>query len=188
LIVKKGKEIEAIEDDKELLKEQIEQMEKEQEERDKKILELIALYSDKELLFGDGLLDWPVPGYGRVSSKFGPRIHPVYGYKSNHTGIDIPAPYGQNIISSAAGRVIFAGWGTAYGNYVLIDHGVDKQGRHIVTQYAHCSSMLVVEGDNVLRGDVIAKIGSTGWSTGNHLHYGVQLGGTWMDPLKKTEK
>ncbi len=188
LLVQKKDDLKKIENDKDLLFENIQQWEKEQEELDAKIQELIRLYSDANLLFGDGKLSWPVPGYTRVTSKFGPRIHPVYGYKSTHTGIDIPAPYGQNILAAASGKVIFAGWGNAYGNYILIDHGRDNQNRHIVTQYAHCSRLLVVEGDVILRGDVIAKVGSTGWSTGNHLHYGVQIGGTWIDPLNKTDK
>lgn len=157
----KENEIVKIQEDKDLIAEQIMKMEKEQEEIDAMIQELIRLYSDQDLLFGDGKLDWPVPGWSRISSYFGPRRHPVYGYKSTHTGIDIPASYGTAIKASASGQVIFAGWGNAYGNYLLIDHGKDTKGRHIITQYAHCSSMLVVEGDVVLRGDTIAKIGST---------------------------
>ncbi len=188
LLEQKKDELSKIENDKELLFENIQQWEKEQEELDAKIQELIRLYSDQNLLFGDGKLSWPISGYTRVTSKFGPRIHPVYGYKSTHTGIDIPAPYGQDILAAGSGKVIFAGWGNAYGNYILIDHGRDSQNRHIVTQYAHCSRLLVVEGDVILRGDVIGKVGSTGWSTGNHLHYGVQIGGTWIDPLNKTDK
>lgn len=185
---RKKAEIEKIENDQELLRQQIQEEEQLQIELDEKIQELIRLYSDSALLFGDGKVNWPVPGWSRISSVFGPRIHPVYGYKSSHTGIDIPASYGTPIIAGASGKVIFAGWGKAYGNYILIDHGKDNQGRHIITQYAHCSSLLVVEGDVVTRGSTIAKIGSTGWSTGNHLHFGVQVGGTWIDPMTKTER
>lgn len=184
----KEAEITSIEEDKELLLEQIQLMEKEQEEIDKMIQELIRLYADSALLFGDGKLSWPLKGYTRISSEFGNRIHPVYGYKSFHTGIDLPAPYGTSIKASASGQVIFAGWSAAYGNYILIDHGIDSKKRHIVTQYAHCSSLLVVKGDIVVRGDVIGKVGSTGWSTGNHLHFGVQVGGEWIDPVSKTQK
>jgi len=187
LRVVKKQEIEKIEKNRDLLFEQIQLMEAEQEKLDAKIQELIILYSDKDLLFG-GKLDWPLPGYSRISSSFGPRIHPVYGYKSTHTGIDIPGGYGSKIRAAASGQVIFAGWGNAYGNFILVDHGVDKNKRHIITQYAHCSSLLVVEGDVVVRGDTIAKVGSTGWSTGNHLHFGVQLGGTWINPLDKTDR
>lgn len=184
----KQEKLTQIENDRELLYENIQQWEEEQVKLDEAIQELLLLYSDQELLFGDGRLSWPAPGYKRITSKFGPRIHPVYGYRSNHTGIDVAAPYGANLTAAASGRVIFAGWGNAYGNYVLIDHGRDEQGRHIVTQYAHCSRLLVVEGDVVRRGDVVAKCGSTGWSTGNHLHFGVQIGGTWVDPMTKTDK
>jgi len=184
LRVKKEKEIVSIQEDKELILQEIQMMEKEQEERDKMIEELIKLYADSTILFG-GDLDWPVPGWSRISSEFGPRIHPVHGYRSTHTGIDIPASYGTSVKAAGSGRVIFAGWGTAYGNFILIDHGVDPQKRHVVTQYAHNSELLVSEGDVVVRGETIAKVGSTGWSTGNHLHFGVQIGGEWVDPMKK---
>jgi len=184
LRVKKENEILSIQEDKELILQEIQMMEKEQEERDKMIEELIKLYADSTILFG-GDLDWPVPGWTRISSKFGPRIHPVHGYRSTHTGIDIPASYGTSVKAAGSGRVIFAGWGTAYGNFILIDHGVDPQKRHVVTQYAHNSELLVSEGDVVVRGETIAKVGSTGWSTGNHLHFGVQIGGEWVDPLQK---
>lgn len=184
----KEAEINSIEEDKDLLLEQIQLMEKEQEEIDKMIQELIRLYADSALLFGDGKLSWPLKGYTRISSEFGSRVHPVYGYKSFHTGFDLPAPYGTPIKSAASGQVIFAGWSSAYGNYILIDHGIDSKKRHIVTQYAHCSTLLVVKGDIVVRGDVIGKVGSTGWSTGNHLHFGVQLGGEWINPVSKTQK
>jgi len=184
----KEAEINSIEEDKELLFQQIQLMEKEQEEIDKMIQELIRLYADSALLFGDGKLSWPLKGYTSISSDFGSRTHPVYGYKSNHTGIDLPAPYGTAIKTAASGQVIFAGWSSAYGNYILIDHGIDSKKRHIVTQYAHCSTMLVVKGDIVVRGDIIGKVGSTGWSTGNHLHFGVQLGGEWINPVSKTQK
>jgi len=178
----KKETIDKIENDQEMARQNIDEWEKAQEELNEKIKEYIRLYSDSALLYGDGKLSHPTPGYTRISQKFGPRIHPVYGYKSFHTGIDLPAPYGTSIKAAASGIVIFAGWGTAYGNYILIDHGVNKDGNHIITQYAHCSSILVSVKDTIKRGDVIAKVGSTGWSTGNHLHFGVQVGGTWEDP------
>ncbi len=187
LRVKKENEILSIQEDKELILQEIQMMEKEQEERDKMIEELIKLYADSTILFG-GDLDWPVPGWTRISSKFGPRIHPVHGYRSTHTGIDIPASYGTSVKAAGSGRVIFAGWGTAYGNFILIDHGVDPQKRHVVTQYAHNSELLVSEGDVVVRGETIAKVGSTGWSTGNHLHFGVQIGASGWIHCKKHQQ
>lgn len=185
--VTKQKEILKIEDDKELDQENIRLMEEEQIKIDAMIEELIRLYSDMDLVYGGGNLTWPVPGWNRISSVFGPRIHPVWGYASVHTGIDIPAGYGVDIVAAASGRVIFAGWGNAYGNYILVDHGVDEDGNHIVTQYAHTSQMLVVEGDVVIRGDKIAEAGSTGWSTGNHLHFGLRIGGEWVDPESRLD-
>lgn len=185
LKAQKVAEVERIENDKALLKEQIEAWNVAKDEVNNQIEELIALYADQDLVFGNGELDWPLPGWTRISSDFGPRIHPVYGYASSHDGIDIPASYGTEVHVAASGRVIFAGWGNAYGNYILVDHGVDDNGNHIVTHYAHNSQLLVSEGDFVIRGDVIAKVGSTGWSTGNHLHFGLKIGGTWVNPLSK---
>lgn len=185
LKAQKEAEVERIENDKELLKQQIEAWNEAKEEVDNQIEKLIALYADQDLVFGNGDLDWPLPGWKRISSKFGPRTHPVYGYASSHDGIDIPASYGTEVHVAASGRVIFAGWGNAYGNYILVDHGVDDNGKHIVTHYAHNSQLLVKEGDFVVRGQVISKVGSTGWSTGNHLHFGLKIGGTWVNPLSK---
>ncbi len=185
LRAQKVAEVERIENDKALLKEQIESWNEAKEEVDNQIEELIAQYADQDLVFGNGELDWPLPGRTRISSGFGPRIHPVYGYASSHDGIDIPAPYGTEVHVAASGRVIFAGWGNAYGNYILVDHGIDDNGNHIVTHYAHNSQLLVSEGDFVVRGQVISKVGSTGWSTGNHLHFGLKIGGQWVNPLSK---
>lgn len=186
LRVKKEKEILSIQEDKELILEEIKMMEEEQKKRDKMIEELIRKAQNKNLFSGE--FDWPLSGWYRISSEFGPRVHPVHGYKSTHTGIDIPASYGTPVMASGSGTVIFSGWGKAYGNFILIDHGVDDKGRQVITQYAHNAELLVSEGDAVVRGQTIAKVGSTGWSTGNHVHFGVQIGGVWVDPLKRTSK
>ena len=120
---------------------------------------------------------WPVPGSHRITSRYGNRIHPVYKTKKFHTGIDIGAGYGLDIVASAEGKVTLATTNGGYGKCVIINHGSG-----ISTLYAHCSSLLVAEGDIVKKGDVIAKVGSTGVSTGPHLHFEVRINGATTNP------
>jgi murein DD-endopeptidase MepM/ murein hydrolase activator NlpD len=118
---------------------------------------------------------WPTSG--PIVSGFGMRMHPIYGYARFHSGIDISSDYGAPIYSSAYGRVSYSGYYSGYGNTVMVDH---ENG--MSTLYGHCSALLVKEGDYVRKGQLIAKIGSTGISTGPHLHYEVQLAGTATNP------
>lgn len=120
---------------------------------------------------------YPLPGYYEVSSPFGWRIHPVTGQKSLHTGIDLPAPAGTAILAAGSGKVIMAGWYGAYGNAVIIDHGGGY-----TTLYGHQSRLGVSVGDEVKAGQVIGYVGTTGWSTGNHLHFEVRVNGNPTDP------
>lgn len=121
---------------------------------------------------------WPCPNYTRISSYFGPRSQPTAGASTNHKGVDLAAPYGSSILASASGVVTTSKYSASAGNYVVIAHG-----NGISTVYMHCSSLLVSVGDVVSQGDAIAKVGSTGYSTGNHLHFGVIKNGTYVDPL-----
>ena len=125
-----------------------------------------------------GSFIWPV--YGNITSYFGYRY--IFGSYSYHSGIDIAAAYGTGIQAADGGTVIWAGTGTgsnwSYGKYVIIDHGNGYQ-----TYYAHCSSLLVSVGDKVYQGQVIARVGSTGRSTGNHCHFQVKINGTTVNPL-----
>ncbi|MGB9859724.1 MAG: murein hydrolase activator EnvC family protein [Moorellaceae bacterium] len=128
---------------------------------------------------GTSQLLWPLPGYTSISSPYGWRIHPLLGTQRFHTGVDIPAPLGTDIIAAEDGQVISAGYLGAYGNYIVIDHGGG-----LSSMYAHLSAILVREGQEVKRGQVIGRVGSTGWSTGPHLHFEIRLGGEPTDPLQ----
>jgi murein DD-endopeptidase MepM/ murein hydrolase activator NlpD len=114
-----------------------------------------------------------------VSSSFGVRRDPIIRRPAMHTGIDFRTPTGTPIISSGAGKVVKAGWNGGYGRMVEIDHG---QG--LTTRYAHMSRIRVSEGQEVSTGDIVGDAGSTGRSTGPHLHYEVRRNGTAIDPLK----
>lgn len=124
-----------------------------------------------------GELAWPVPG-GGLTMKAGPRIHPVYGYRSCHTGIDIGGGYGARIIAPAAGTVVAVYPSNAYGNVTVVDHG-----NGLSTFFAHQSSRTVSQGERVSRGQTIGYTGSTGWVTGPHLHFEVHVNGQPYDPL-----
>lgn len=114
----------------------------------------------------------------RISSPYGWRIHPVYKIRKFHNGIDIAAYYGTDIVAALSGTVTKARWNDSYGYYVLIYHGDG-----MTTLYGHCSKLLVHEGDYVERGQRIALVGSTGVSTGNHLHFEIRIDGETRDPM-----
>lgn len=121
--------------------------------------------------------NWPCPSSTRVTSDYGPRESPTAGASSYHRGIDIGAAHGADIVSVADGTVVFAGYSASAGNYLTISHGGG-----LYTVYMHCSSLVASNGQKVSRGQVIAKVGSTGISTGNHLHFGVSLSGSYVNP------
>ena len=141
--------------------------------------------------YSGGALQFPCPSYVMVSSRFGGRSSPLAGGSSYHKGVDLAASIGSNIIAAESGTVIAVytgcthnygksrscGCGGGFGNYLMVSHG-----NGLVTVYAHCTSVLAKTGDFVNRGDVIATVGTTGASTGGHLHFGVLLNGTYVDP------
>ncbi len=123
-------------------------------------------------------LIWPLSNYSYISSYFGGRDEPIAGVGTYHKGIDIPAPSGTKIKAAAAGTVITATYHYSAGNYVVLYHG-----NGYCTIYMHCSKLLVSVGDEVSQGDTIGLVGTTGYSTGNHLHFAVRIDGTYKNPL-----
>jgi len=133
-------------------------------------------YRDMNLAH-DGIFHWPVPTHHHISSPFGTRVHPISGRTDNHCGIDIPAPTGTRINAAAPGVVTLSSWHGGFGHTVIIYHG---DGYH--TLYAHNSRNRVSVGDEVTRGQHIADVGSTGVSTGPHLHFTIRRNGTPINP------
>ncbi|MBQ2745738.1 MAG: peptidoglycan DD-metalloendopeptidase family protein [Lachnospiraceae bacterium] len=149
------------------------------EEIERKRKEQEALNALKKLTYDGGTMTWPLPGYSRLSSYFGTRPNP-FGQPTQeyHSGIDVPAPKGTKIVAAYDGEVAWSYYSSSAGNWVGIDHGDG-----IYTVYMHMSKRLVSEGDMVKKGDVIGLVGTTGRSTGNHLHFGVRKDGKYVDPL-----
>ena len=141
-----------------------------------------ALSEEIRRLQGDGDytgggMCWPSEASTRITSPFGTRY--IFGGYSFHSGIDIGAYWGSNILAANSGVVLWVGWDpNGYGNYVMIDHGGG-----VVTLYAHASQILVSVGQYVGRGQVIGKVGSTGLSTGAHIHFEIRVNGQYQDPL-----
>ncbi|MEH2350197.1 MAG: peptidoglycan DD-metalloendopeptidase family protein [Nostoc sp.] len=127
------------------------------------------------IIRGTGVMAYPSDA--PTSSPFGWRIHPILGYRRFHAGLDFAASYGSKIRAADSGRVIFAGWYGGYGRAVIIDHG-----NGMTTLYGHTSELYVTEGQAVERGQAIGAVGSTGFSTGPHLHFEVRRNGTPVDP------
>lgn len=139
------------------------------------ILAKVQPYDGLILPPGTGQLMYPT--IGPVTSNFGWRTHPILGTERFHAGIDFGADFGSLIYASAQGRVIYADWYGGYGNAVIIDHG-----NGMTTLYGHCSELYVKDGDAVVKGQPIAAVGSTGFSTGPHLHFELRANGEPTDP------
>lgn len=145
---------------------------KEEEERLRKEREMAASHSLDNII-------WPLKNNTRITSYFGYRDAPTKDATTYHKGIDISANTGTPVLAAIAGKVVTATYSYSSGNYIVIDHG-----NGVRTIYCHASKLLVKEGDEVGRGQEIMKVGSTGVSTGAHLHFGIFINGTAVDPLK----
>lgn len=184
-IAEKKEEVESAKQDREKALKAITSDLKELERLEDKLLaqskeiekKIVSLQSSKKYI--GGKLGWPSPGYYEISSKYGYRNHPILKKKKLHTGIDIRVPRNSKIVAANSGKVIYSGYYGGYGNTVIIDHG-----GKISTLYAHNSKLLVKVGDEVEKGKVISKSGSTGLSTGPHLHFEVRENGQHVDPMK----
>lgn len=144
------------------------------------------LEEKKEILLENGIvltydgskLTWPCPSYTRISSAFGWRIHPTLGVNKFHNGVDMAAPTGSDILAAYSGEVVAATYNSSMGNYVMLNHG-----NGFYTIYMHASKLCVSPGDIVVEGEKIAEVGSTGRSTGPHLHFGVRKNGEYVNPM-----
>jgi murein DD-endopeptidase MepM/ murein hydrolase activator NlpD len=140
------------------------------------IQQRIAAQDGSIVVTGTGQFSYP--SSGRITSRFGYRVHPILGYRRFHAGVDFGASHGSPIRAADSGVVIFAGWYGGYGRSVIINHGGG-----LTTLYAHSSQLYVSEGQTVQRGEPIAAVGSTGLSTGPHLHFEVRVNGNPVDPM-----
>lgn len=127
---------------------------------------------------GDISFTWPCPASSRITSSFGDRESPTEGASSNHKGVDIGASAGSAVLAAADGTVVIATYSASAGNYVMINHGGG-----VYTVYMHMSSIAVSVGQEVSRGETVGAVGSTGYSTGPHLHFGLRINGTYVNPL-----
>ncbi len=153
------------------------EMKRREEEARKKAEEAGKTYTPVSL--GNISFIWPCPSSSRITSQFGGRSSPTEGASTNHQGVDIGASSGSDILAAASGTVTISTYSVSAGNYIMIDHGGG-----VSTVYMHCSSLLVSAGEEVTQGQVIGKVGSTGYSTGPHLHFGVRANGAYVNPLQ----
>ena len=137
-----------------------------------------ALANATAKTYDGGMFKWPAPSYTRISSPFGYRMHPILKTQLYHNGVDLAAPGGSPILAAYNGTVCAAGYSATMGNYIMIDHGSS-----LYTIYMHASALYVSKGQEVSAGQKIAAVGTTGRSTGNHLHFGVRLNGAYVNPM-----
>jgi murein DD-endopeptidase MepM/ murein hydrolase activator NlpD len=137
----------------------------------------ILANSGEVLTYDGGVFKFPLASYTRISDDYGMRIHPTLGVEKFHNGVDFASPQGTAIYAAYDGKVVAATYSATMGNYVMIDHGDE-----LYTIYMHASALYVKQGDIVVRGETIAAVGSTGRSTGNHLHFSVRKDGSYVSP------
>ncbi len=139
--------------------------------------EKAKLAEESRIKYDGGMFKWPAPSYTKITSEFGNRVHPTLGVEKFHNGIDMAAPGGSPILAAYDGNVVAADYSNSMGNYIMIDHGDG-----LYTIYMHASALYVSKGSFVAKGQNIAAVGTTGRSTGNHLHFSVRLNGSYVNP------
>lgn len=174
-----------VDSDIELKKAEAERMLREQEQINDEIAELSRKEAAAASSSGggggkvySGSMVWPCPSYNRISSPYGYRIHPISGTRKLHKGLDISASSGNPVLAAASGTVVKSYFSSSYGNYVVISHGGG-----VMTAYAHMTRRLVSAGQSVAAGQQVGTVGSTGNSTGPHLHFEVYVGGSTVNPM-----
>lgn len=193
LLVQKNQELKNFESQIHVAEGQISAYEKDIQAQENKVKQLEAEIKRKEeearkaaeaagkkyntVSLGNIKFIWPCPASSRITSEFGSRTSPTAGASSNHQGIDIGAASGSGILAAASGTVVIATYSYSAGNYIMINHGGG-----VYTVYMHCSQLLASEGQDVIQGQTIAKVGSTGYSTGPHLHFGIRANGQYVNP------
>ncbi len=169
-----------VESDNKALEEQIDALNKEADSLTNMLRQEQAaakVSSSTTSSYGGGIMAWPVPSSSRITSKYGYRNHPILKTNKFHSGLDIAATSGSPIVAASSGTVIMSKTNGGYGKCIMIDHGGG-----VVTLYGHCSSLISKVGDKVSKGQTIAKVGSTGQSTGPHCHFEVRINGSTTDP------
>ena len=145
--------------------------------------EKAKLAEENKIKYDGGIFKWPAPSYTRISDDYGNRIHPTLGVQKFHNGVDMAAPGGSPILAAYDGNVVAADYSSSMGNYIMIDHGDG-----LYTIYMHASALYVSKGNFVTKGQKIAAVGTTGRSTGNHLHFSVRLNGSYVSPWNYLSK
>lgn len=174
------RELTVLKNDRRVLEESLDELERISKEMEAQIREL---QNKNRMALGSGRYIWPLQSKGQISSYFGYRFHPILRKRKYHSGIDIAVPSGLSILAADSGVVVFAGWNNGYGKMVILDHGSDFS-----TVYGHCSILQVVRGQTVTKGQTIAQVGSTGLSTGPHLHFEVRKKGVPVNPTTYLSK
>ncbi|MCH5342159.1 MAG: peptidoglycan DD-metalloendopeptidase family protein [Acetatifactor sp.] len=187
LIDQKTRDIISYETDIKTKAQAIKELEEEIQAQEEEISSLEAAIADEKrrilasngsiLTYDNGPFKFPLASYTRISDEYGMRMHPILGVEQFHNGIDFAAPKGTAIYAAYDGKVVAAEYNASMGNYVMIDHGSG-----LFTIYMHASALYVKKNDIVIRGETIAAVGSTGNSTGNHLHFSVRLNGAYVSP------
>jgi murein DD-endopeptidase MepM/ murein hydrolase activator NlpD len=170
--------IDGLKADIEEYKKEYDKAERAQQELKRQLANLLSYAASGSKKASAGGFIWPAPSCRGISSQYGYRTHPILGTKLFHSGIDIPAQYGDRVIASKDGKVVFSGTNGGYGNCIILDHGNGQ-----ATLYGHMSARLVSVGQKVIKGQQIGRVGSTGRSTGAHLHFEIMINGKHTNPL-----